>query len=376
VADVVGPGGTAVSLAGEGAVLVCSLGSPVSAEGGGGVRTEVTALGANGLDQHEILVLALKGVDLYGLEEVVLGVGHDDSGCGTEVTGEVANGHRSTVDLAVVASEEEIHVLAVTDDSLVDRSGVRSSDLSGEKGLCRSPSVHVGGIGRGAVGEGGRSPLVRKNPDLLGCKVEDCWCNGVEALLVLGSSRQLREAADCAKVHRAIVLAVVHGTVDELLAIVAGDGEVLEGRPAVLGLCQGIGCGPAVGCGKVALRCTNCGEAEQPEAGCEDVGHHDVDWDVCCGGCGVGVGDVQWCGRSQGAETLALYTDVNLTQLVELPATRVPGTHRYRTHWTRLAIASCLIQTLLQRTTGSTNSNYRKDYISPNAENPCDSWSA
>jgi hypothetical protein len=84
----------------------------------------------------------------------------------------------------------------------------------------------------------------------------------------------------------------------------------------------------------------------------------------------------QWCGNSQGAETLALYTDVNLTQLVELPATGVPGTHGYRTHWTRLAVASCPDPNIATRTTGSTNSNYRKDYISPNAENPCESWSA
>ena len=207
--DVIGPGGAAVRLAGEGVLLAGSLRCPGSAEAGGGVRTEVTSLGADGLDDHEVLLLALKGVDLDSLEEVVLSVRHDDGRGSTEVAGEVTLRHRSTVDLAVVTGEKQVHVVGITNNSLVNGTSVRSSDLSREEGLGRSPSVRVRRVGRGAVGEGGRTPLVRKNPELLGSKVEDSWGYSVEAGTGLGCSRQLREVADTAKDHGTIALAVV-----------------------------------------------------------------------------------------------------------------------------------------------------------------------
>lgn len=158
--DIVGPGSAAVRLASEGAVLGRGLGGPVTAEVGCGERAEVAALGANGLDDHEVLGGPV-GVDLHGLEEVVLGVGHDGHKVCAEVTGEVADWHACTVDLAVVAAEEEVHVLRVADDGLVDRAGVRAGDLAAEERLHGAPAVGVAGVGRRAVREGGGAPLVR-----------------------------------------------------------------------------------------------------------------------------------------------------------------------------------------------------------------------
>src|SRR5690606_10149920 len=75
--DVVGPSGAAVCLAGEGVALGCGLRRPRTVQAGGRERTEVSALRANRLDEHEVSVLALELVDLNPLEEVVGRVGHD-----------------------------------------------------------------------------------------------------------------------------------------------------------------------------------------------------------------------------------------------------------------------------------------------------------
>lgn len=122
VRDVVGPGSTAVGLAGEGVALGSSVGGPVAAEAGGSERAEVTSLRTNSLNDHEVLGggSSLDGVDLDSLEEVVGAVAHDDGGGGAEVAWEVANGHAGTVDLAVVTREEQVHVLVVTDNGLVN----------------------------------------------------------------------------------------------------------------------------------------------------------------------------------------------------------------------------------------------------------------
>jgi hypothetical protein len=59
--------------------------------------------------------LACDLVDLDGFEEVVGGVLHDDGGLRAEAAGEVSDGHAGAVDAAVVAGEEQVHVLAVAD---------------------------------------------------------------------------------------------------------------------------------------------------------------------------------------------------------------------------------------------------------------------
>lgn len=65
MADVVGPGGAAVGLAGEGLFLGCSLRCPRTAQTGRRERAEEPPVCSLRLDDHEALVLALDGVDLH-----------------------------------------------------------------------------------------------------------------------------------------------------------------------------------------------------------------------------------------------------------------------------------------------------------------------
>ncbi|KAK8032274.1 hypothetical protein PG990_002008 [Apiospora arundinis] len=133
VADVVGPRGAAVRLAGEGVALAPGLDRPGAAQVARGEGAEEAALRPDGLDDHEV-ALARHAVDLHGLEQVVLGVAEDGLVLGAEAAGEVADGHAGAVDLAVVAAEEEVHVLVVADDGLVDGARV-GLDLALEQGL-------------------------------------------------------------------------------------------------------------------------------------------------------------------------------------------------------------------------------------------------
>jgi hypothetical protein len=167
VADVVRPGRARVGLAGERLGLGRRLRSPGAAEAGRGERAEEAAVGTLGLDDHEVLVLALNGVDLDGFEEVAGAVGHDDRAGRSEAAGEVADGHASAVDLAVVTSEEEVHVRAVADERLVDRACARAGDRAGEQSLRSAPPVRVRWVRGRLVAERGRPPLVRKHPHAL-----------------------------------------------------------------------------------------------------------------------------------------------------------------------------------------------------------------
>lgn len=124
VTDIVGPSSTTVCLSGEWVGFGGSLWSPRAAQAGGSEGTEITTLGSDGLDDHEISVLTLDGVNFDSLEKVVGGVGHDDGECGTEAAWEVSNGHAGAVDSAVVSAEEEIHVGAITDECLIDGTSV------------------------------------------------------------------------------------------------------------------------------------------------------------------------------------------------------------------------------------------------------------
>lgn len=276
VADIVGPRSTAVGLAGEGVALGGSVGGPGSAERGGGERPEETALGAHGLDDHEVLVEAGEGVDLDSLEEVGLGVAHDDGGGGSEAAREVANGHRGAVDLAVVTAEEQVHVLAVTDHGLIDRAGTAAGDGSGEERLDSSPSVGVGWVGGGPVGESGRAPLVGKDPGLLGSEVEESGSNGSERSGGLAGGAKLAQAADGREGHGAILASVVGG-VDELLAVEGGNSEVLKGDPSVLGLSKSVAGRPLVGGRELAGTGRDgrgVGDGSQKAASCVlDVNH-------------------------------------------------------------------------------------------------------
>jgi hypothetical protein len=96
--DVVRPGRSAACLAGERVEHAGRLRGPGTSEGRGGEGAEVAAVGALGLDDHEVLMLALDDGRLHDLEEVLLGVGHDDCRHRAEVT----EGHVDGGDFAMV----------------------------------------------------------------------------------------------------------------------------------------------------------------------------------------------------------------------------------------------------------------------------------
>jgi hypothetical protein len=66
--DIVGLRRSTVRLDGEGAGDASSLRGPRAADGGGGEGAEVATVGALGLEYHEVLVHAIDGVHLQGLE--------------------------------------------------------------------------------------------------------------------------------------------------------------------------------------------------------------------------------------------------------------------------------------------------------------------
>ncbi|KAI6766029.1 hypothetical protein HG530_007099 [Fusarium avenaceum] len=225
VADVVGPGGTAVGLAGEGVALGGSVGGPLAVEAVG---------------------------DLDGLEEVLLGVRHDDLRGGAEAAGEVANGHAGAVDLAVITAEEQVHVLAVSNDGLVNGASAGVGDVAGEESLGSRPAVGVGRVAGGSVGELLRTPLVSQNPDVLGLEEEQGRGNGQRVHAGLGGGTELVDVGDGAEGHGAPAGAE-DGGVDELAAVVGRDGEVLEREPRGLGLGEGIAGCPLVAGGESTL---------------------------------------------------------------------------------------------------------------------------
>ena len=128
VGNIVGPGCTGVGLASERVSLSRSLWSPGTAQAGGGEGAEEAAVGTLGFNNHEIFVLSSQRVDLHRLEELRGRRAHHDGGGGTETAWEVADGHAGAVDGAVVAGEEEVHVLAVADDGLVDGARAGAGD--------------------------------------------------------------------------------------------------------------------------------------------------------------------------------------------------------------------------------------------------------
>lgn len=248
MADIVRPRRAAVGLASKGVALARGVGCPRTAEVGGGVGTEVAALGTDRLDDHEVGRGGgvLEGVHLNSLEEVVLGAVEDDGGGSAKVAGEVVEGHDGAVDAAVVAGEEEVHVLVVGDEGLIDRAGVRVGDGAREQGLGGGPAVGVGRVGGGAVGEGCRTPLVGEDPDVLGAEVEQGRGDGGVVHLVLAGAAHVGPVGEEAEVHGAIVAAVVVCAIDEVLAVVGDMGEVLEGDPARLWLCENARVSPPV----------------------------------------------------------------------------------------------------------------------------------
>jgi hypothetical protein len=265
VADVVGPRSAAIGLAREGRTLAGCLRCPRTAQTCGCIGAEVAAAGPNRLDNHQVFVLALHGVDLHGFEQVVGRVAHDHGRRRAEITWEVADGHAGAVDLAVVTGKEQVHVRGVANEGLVDGAGARAGDTAAEERLRAGPAICIGGIAGRLVGEGGGSPLVSQHPDALRREIEEGRRHGARAHAVLASRGHVRPVREEAEVHRAIARSrVMRRPIDEMLAVVHDAGEVLERHPSGLGVGQRARRGPAVRRRQRAL-CLDCG-CEQYDA--------------------------------------------------------------------------------------------------------------
>ena len=254
MADIVGPRSTAVGLTSEGVGLGAGLFGPRAAERSGGVRAEVAAVAALSLDDHEVLVQALESVDLDGLEDSLGGVANDGSSL-REVAREVAERHAGAVDLAVVTAEEQVDVIAVSNDGLIDGTSarLRLRESARVQRLGGRPAVGVSRVAGGPVAEGGGTPLVSEDPNVLRGEEEEGWGDGGRVHAVLSNGAHLSPVTEETEVHGTIVAtSVVVGSVDEVLALVRSNGEVLEIDPAVLGLSKGSRRGPAVGRRKLA----------------------------------------------------------------------------------------------------------------------------
>jgi hypothetical protein len=201
VADVIRPGRTRVRLAGERLALRCCLRRPCAAEAGRRERAEETAVRTLSLDDHQVLVLALDGVHLNGLEQVARRVRHDDRAGRAEAAGEVADRHARAVDFAVVAGEEQVHVRAVADERLVDGARAGTGDRAREQCVRAGPPVRVRRVRRRLVAERRWAPLIREDPDALRRKVEDRRRDRRRSHTGLGGGAHLGPVAEEAEGH-------------------------------------------------------------------------------------------------------------------------------------------------------------------------------
>lgn len=93
--------------------------------------------------------------------------------------------------------------------------------------------IGVGRIIGRPVAERSRSPLMSKNPDFLGCEVEQCRCNSRALHLILTSRGHFRPVLEQAKVHRAVSAVVDSAAIHKMLSFVRDISEVLERGPIV-----------------------------------------------------------------------------------------------------------------------------------------------
>lgn len=114
----------------------------------------------------------MNGVNLNRLEEIVFGILEDDLGIRSKVSREVADRHGRAINSAVIAAEEQVHVSAIADDGLIDRTEWCIGDFSSEKRLRLRPTVYVGRVVRSPIRELGRAPLMRQDPDTLRPEIE------------------------------------------------------------------------------------------------------------------------------------------------------------------------------------------------------------
>jgi hypothetical protein len=146
VTDIVRPRRATVCFTRERVLLRRCLGRPVATQTCRGEGPEVSSVVANRLDNHEVLLLALERVHLHRFEQVVGAIAHHGNVVGSKTTREVADRHAGSVDLAVVAAEEQVHVGRVGNQRLVDWTSAGSGDAAGKKCLRRGPRVAVRGV--------------------------------------------------------------------------------------------------------------------------------------------------------------------------------------------------------------------------------------
>lgn len=85
------------------------------------------------------------------------------------------DGHACTIDLSVVASEEEIHICSIPNERLINLPLTRASNRARKQSLDIRLPILVCGIGGYSVGEGCRTPLVGEDPYALWFEVEEGW---------------------------------------------------------------------------------------------------------------------------------------------------------------------------------------------------------
>lgn len=91
-----------------------------------------------------------------------------------------------------------------------------------------------------------------KDPDVLGSKVEDGGSNSRLGQLVLAGAAHLRPVTEETKVHATVGALIVVRGIDNVLTVVEGAGQILDGDPAVLGLSKSTSRRPLGSGGNVA----------------------------------------------------------------------------------------------------------------------------
>lgn len=115
VRDVVGPRSGTVGLPSKRCGLAIGLSGPSATETGSSERAEVATIVSLALDDHQVSrsqSRAFDGVNLYGLEKIRrVRFAQDRFVIRAERTRELANGHASAIDVAIVTCEKEVHIL-------------------------------------------------------------------------------------------------------------------------------------------------------------------------------------------------------------------------------------------------------------------------
>jgi hypothetical protein len=105
------------------------------------MENESAAVCSLRLTDHQPLALALELVDLNSLEEVLHGIAENRLRDIPKAAREIFKWHDRAIDVAIVASEEEVHVFVVCDDSLINGTVWCASCTSSVERLCCTPAA-------------------------------------------------------------------------------------------------------------------------------------------------------------------------------------------------------------------------------------------